>query len=52
MMTGITYNGDDSTCNERWDAFSNVDLVRYETVTKFAHVIESFNIQTNKWAAM
>lgn len=52
MMTGITYNGKDNRGEDRWDGCSNVLLLRYETATKFGHVVQSFNMLTNKWAAV
>ncbi|GAB6019309.1 hypothetical protein CHUAL_000904 [Chamberlinius hualienensis] len=51
ILTGVTYNGKDENGKDRWDGCANVNLVRFETATKFNHVIQGFNITTNKWAA-
>jgi len=35
-----------------WKGCANVKTIRLETATKFGHVIESFNINTNNWVAV
>lgn len=51
IITGLTYNGKDEMGEDRWDGCANVNLIRFETATKFGHLIDGFNITTNKWVA-
>lgn len=36
---------------EDWSACANIDVRRFEMATEFNHYIQSFNINTNRWAA-
>ena len=53
VIAGLGYNGgtDDSPGDIKWDGVANVRTVRLETCSKFQHIIESFNINTNQWVA-
>lgn len=51
---GLSYNG---MCNKgeelvsKWDGCNNIKLLRFETATRFQHYIDSFNCNTNHFAA-
>ncbi|KAL0902652.1 hypothetical protein ABMA27_000476 [Loxostege sticticalis] len=51
---GLSYNGsekDDDKVVSKWDGCSNIKLLRFEFATKFQHYIDSFNCNTNHFAA-
>lgn len=51
---GLSYNGpenDGKVIITKWDACTNIKLIRFETATKFQHYIDSFNCNTNYFAA-
>ncbi|CAK1554805.1 unnamed protein product [Leptosia nina] len=51
---GLSYNGTEKTENgtvSKWDGCNNIKLLRFESATKFQHYIESFNCNTNFFAA-
>ncbi|XP_069365186.1 lysophospholipid acyltransferase 5 isoform X2 [Maniola hyperantus] len=52
---GLSYNGIVKTGkNEavsKWDGCNNIKLMRFECATKFQHYIDSFNCNTNNFAA-
>ncbi|RVE43584.1 hypothetical protein evm_011768 [Chilo suppressalis] len=53
---GLSFNGfeknkDDGKLESRWDGCSNIKLMRFEFATKFQHYIDSFNCNTNHFAA-
>lgn len=52
---GLSYNGSEKTGDDRivskWDGCSNIKLMRFESATKFQHYIDSFNCNTNHFAA-
>ncbi|XP_068621990.1 lysophospholipid acyltransferase 5 [Battus philenor] len=52
---GISYNGYKKNANGEkitmWDGCSNIKLLRFEGATKFQHYIDSFNCNTNHFAA-
>uniref|UniRef100_A0A1L8D692 Lysophospholipid acyltransferase 5 n=1 Tax=Plutella xylostella TaxID=51655 RepID=A0A1L8D692_PLUXY len=47
---GLSYNGVKNS-EDTWDGCNNIRLMRFETATKFHHYIESFNCNTNHFAA-
>ncbi|XP_068699220.1 lysophospholipid acyltransferase 5-like [Montipora foliosa] len=49
IISGIGYNGKTADGKVRWDGVRNVKLSVYETAYNFQHMIDSFNINTNKW---
>ncbi|XP_074625933.1 lysophospholipid acyltransferase 5-like isoform X1 [Acropora palmata] len=49
IISGIGYNGRTEDGKVRWDGVRNVKLSVYETIYTFQHIIDSFNINTNKW---
>lgn len=56
VISGLSYVGvtEDDKGRQRidWRGCANVKPSRLETSTKFGHVIESFNINTNNWVAV
>lgn len=51
---GLSYNGVENTESGQvtlWDGCNNIKLVRFEGATKFQHYIDSFNCNTNHFAA-
>lgn len=52
---GLSYNGMVKTksllLEPKWDGCSNIKLMRFECATKFQHYIDSFNCNTNYFAA-
>ncbi|XP_045784166.1 lysophospholipid acyltransferase 5 [Maniola jurtina] len=51
---GLSYNGVMMTVSgavSKWDGCSNIKLMRFECATKFQHYIDSFNCNTNNFAA-
>ncbi|CAG9781790.1 unnamed protein product [Diatraea saccharalis] len=52
---GLSYNGSEKDGNgvmvSQWDGCSNIKLLRFEFATKFQHYIDSFNCNTNHFAA-
>jgi lysophospholipid acyltransferase 5 len=52
VLAGLGYNGvRESDGRVDWSGCANVRVSRLETASKFNHLIESFNINTNGWAA-
>ncbi|XP_078696141.1 lysophospholipid acyltransferase 5-like [Branchiostoma floridae x Branchiostoma belcheri] len=51
ILSSLTYNGRDEQGNPLWDSCKNIKLSKFEMVMSFQDVIDSFNINTNKWAA-
>ena len=52
IISGISFNGvHEKTGKIDWKGCANVKIMRLETSSKFGHVIESFNINTNNWVA-
>eukprot|EP00058_Branchiostoma_floridae_P006173 XP_002591661.1 hypothetical protein BRAFLDRAFT_80751 [Branchiostoma floridae] len=51
ILSSLTYNGRDEHGNPLWDSCKNIKLSKFEMVMSFQDVIDSFNINTNKWAA-
>ena len=49
--SGLTYNGKDEKGGNKWDGCANVKLRVFENATRFGHLIQSFNINTNAWVA-
>lgn len=52
---GMSYNGVETTPEgktiSKWDGCNNIKLLRFEGATKFQHYIDSFNCNTNHFAA-
>lgn len=52
---GLSYNGTQQTPEgktiNKWDGCNNIKLLRFESATKFQHYIDSFNCNTNHFAA-
>lgn len=52
---GLSYNGvekkGDDQVVSKWDGCNNIKLLRFESATKFQHYIDSFNCNTNHFAA-
>jgi len=51
VLSGLSYNGTNSEGQPDWTGCKNLNLTRLETASRFGHVIEAFNINTNHWAA-
>lgn len=51
IMSGITYNGKNGQGKNQWNGCANVKLRVFENATRFGHLIQSFNINTNAWVA-
>ncbi|XP_026759701.1 lysophospholipid acyltransferase 5 [Galleria mellonella] len=52
---GLSYNGSemivDGISKSKWDGCNNIKLLQFECATKFQHYIDSFNCNTNYFAA-
>ncbi|XP_075990540.1 lysophosphatidylcholine acyltransferase 3 protein nessy [Anticarsia gemmatalis] len=51
---GLSYNGTETRGDRvlsKWDGCNNIKLLRFEGATKFQHYIDSFNCNTNHFAA-
>lgn len=51
---GLTFKGlkeDGDKKEEDWSACANINVRLFEMATEFNHYIQSFNINTNRWAA-
>ncbi|KAG6452212.1 lysophospholipid acyltransferase 5 [Manduca sexta] len=51
---GLSYNGienKDGKSVSKWDGCNNIKLLRFEGATRFQHYIDSFNCNTNHFAA-
>lgn len=51
IVSGLSFNGVKENGKIDWKGCANVKLTRFETASRFGHLIESFNINTNGWAA-
>jgi len=51
ILTGLTYNGKDENGNELWDGCANIHIRQYESASSCHELIQSFNVNTNKWMA-
>ena len=51
IMTGLTYNGRDENGNALWDSCANIRVRNYEKAASCQELIQSFNINTNRWMA-
>lgn len=51
IVSGLSYNGVREDGRIDWKGCANVKLIRFETASRFGHLIEAFNINTNGWAA-
>jgi len=52
VISGLSYAGIKDGGFIDWKGCANVKVARLEGSTKFGHVIESFNINTNNWVAV
>jgi len=52
VISGLSFNGVKEGGFIDWKGCANVKVGRLEGSTKFGHVIESFNINTNNWVAV
>jgi len=52
VISGLSFNGVGPDGWIDWKGCANVKIGRLEGSTKFGHVIESFNINTNNWVAV
>lgn len=50
ILTGLGYKGVVEG-KHQWDACANMKVWLYETTPRFQGTIDSFNINTNEWAA-
>lgn len=50
ILSGLGYNGAVEG-KHRWDACANMKVWLFETTPRFQGTIDSFNINTNEWAA-
>nr|ATJ44585.1 acetyltransferase 18 [Helicoverpa assulta] len=50
---GLSFNGfvDSTQTMTKWDGCNNIKLMRFESATRFQHYIDSFNCNTNHFAA-
>ena len=52
ILVGISHNGVDAKSGEtKWDGLRNMRMTIFETGCSFQSIIDSFNLNTNKWAA-
>lgn len=51
VLSGLSYNGTNSDGSIDWSGCKNINIVKFETASRFGHLVESFNINTNYWAA-
>jgi len=51
ILSGLAYNGRNERGEVLWDAVRNIRMVKFEFGCSFQSVIESFNYNTNQWAA-
>ena len=52
VISGLSFAGYNEDGSPDWKGCANVKISRLELSTKFGHVIESFNINTNNWVAV
>jgi len=52
VISGLSFAGLRQDGSADWRGCANVKISRLEASTKFGHVIESFNINTNNWVAV
>ncbi|VDP42864.1 unnamed protein product [Soboliphyme baturini] len=51
ILSGIAHNLDPKTGEQLWDGVRNIRLTKFEFCASFQSMIESFNYNTNQWAA-
>ncbi|KAK3737487.1 hypothetical protein QZH41_010816 [Actinostola sp. cb2023] len=49
IVTGLSYNGKTPQGQLIWDGLRNIKLTIYETSYTYQHIVECFNVNTNKW---
>jgi len=50
MLIGLSYDGKDSHGNAKWEGLNNFKFRKFFFGAFFQDIIESFNIQTNRWS--
>ena len=51
ILTGLTYNGRADDGVERWDGCANILVADYERASSATQIVQSFNVNTNRWMA-
>ncbi len=51
ILTGLSYDGKGKDGKVKWNGLRNIKMRRFEFGHSFQSVIESFNLNTNQWAA-
>jgi len=51
IVSGLSFNGIRESGKIDWKGCANVKLGRLESSSRFGHLIEGFNVNTNAWAA-
>ncbi|XP_032242937.1 lysophospholipid acyltransferase 5 [Nematostella vectensis] len=49
IISGLGYNGKTEDGKLQWDGLRNMKLSIYEVSYTYQHIVDSFNINTNKW---
>ncbi|CAA16861.1 membrane bound O-acyltransferase, MBOAT Ale1 [Schizosaccharomyces pombe] len=49
ILSGIGYNGLDSSKHPRWDRVKNIDPIKFEFADNIKCALEAWNMNTNKW---
>ncbi|RIA85160.1 MBOAT, membrane-bound O-acyltransferase family-domain-containing protein [Glomus cerebriforme] len=49
ILSGLGFNGYDEHGNAKWNRVTNVDIVAYETADNIKTLLDSWNMNTNKW---
>ncbi|KXJ10509.1 Lysophospholipid acyltransferase 5 [Exaiptasia diaphana] len=49
IITGLSYNGKTPQGELIWDGLRNIKLSLYERSYTYQHIVECFNLNTNKW---
>ncbi|CAG8801334.1 9398_t:CDS:2, partial [Racocetra persica] len=49
ILSGIGFNGYDENGNAKWNRVTNIDFIGYETADNIKQLLESWNMNTNKW---
>ncbi|CAG8734794.1 19234_t:CDS:2, partial [Gigaspora rosea] len=49
ILSGIGFNGYDGNGYVKWNRVTNIDIIGYETADNIKQLLESWNMNTNKW---
>ncbi|GBB99659.1 hypothetical protein RclHR1_00360008 [Rhizophagus clarus] len=49
ILSGLGFNGYDERGDAKWDRVSNIDIIAYETADNIKSLLDTWNINTNKW---